>query len=159
MTTMSLEKIDEYMKQLKAVTDYDRVCKQLKMAREEWSKEHLITYFNSLVIDSLRSKIDEQQKELNEINAKKSWYAAILDKQTSIITMLEYALKKAEKEVQNLRHEKESTTLNIQYPREQPVQLTGFLTLDVIIDDSVTHLRKKMNAIYLWLVENRYLLL
>jgi len=63
---MSLEKIDEYIKQIKAIRDYDRLSQELQKTRSELAKQSQINYFHECAIDSLTSKIDVLSNNLRE---------------------------------------------------------------------------------------------
>jgi len=92
---MSLERIDEYMKQLKAVTDYDKVCEELEKIRKKFAERGQTLYFSESFAQSLTLRMDEMQQESEDKEERIRQCHAKLDNEHEYISLLEYSLKMA----------------------------------------------------------------
>lgn len=148
---MSLEKIDAYMKQLKAIKNYDRVCEKLDKIGKEFAERGQTIYCLESIVNSLILSMNEIQKERREREERIKLCHAIMDMQQEYISLLEIFLKKAQQEISGLK-----TTAGNQshYTSKKSCRFNDFFSLDITIDDPKTILKRKMNAIYYWLLTN-----
>jgi len=151
---MSLEKIDEYMKQLKAIKNYDRVSEELEKIKRELAKMGQTLYFSESFAESLTLRMDEMQQESEGKEERIRQCHAIMDNQQEYISLLEYALKKARQDTSSLKKSQEVIRNQSRYTSKKSYRFNDFVSLGIIIDDPRTILKRKMNAIYYWLLTN-----
>jgi hypothetical protein len=124
---MSLERIDQYIKELTAITDYPAKCLELN--------------------DAYRF-ISDLQEELTEKEKIISIFKDTIEKQSSAITQLGNALKEAREELR--------IGANDEGPRSSKAQFR-FAALGVFIDGPKFVTKRKMNAICCWLLEGGFM--
>jgi hypothetical protein len=147
---MSLEKIDEYMRQLTAVKNYDKLCEDLEKIRKEWAKSDQTLHCSETFAESLLSKKVEMQKELDEKEETIKLCKVIMGQQQEYITLLESSLEKAQRDPSFLRKILEVIGKQSLYVSKD------FASLGIIIDDRRAVFKRKMNAVFLWLLTNGF---
>jgi predicted nuclease with TOPRIM domain len=151
---MSLERIDEYMKQLKAVTDYDKVCEELEKIRKKFAERGQTLYFSESFAQSLTLRMDEMQQESEDKEERIRQCHAKLDNEHEYISLLEYSLKMARQEISSLKKRQEVIGNQSHYTSKKSYRFNDFVSLGIIIDGPKTTLTRKMNAIYYLLLTN-----
>jgi predicted phage-related endonuclease len=114
---MSLERIDRYIKEIRAIRDYDKVCQQLNNRRAE-------------LID---------QQKINSV------YQNTIESQSSAFKFLSDHLAKKQVEVDDFKQSLVAQIKHIQRDLdylEKKERTMGFKTLGILVDDIPTSLMK-----------------